>query len=236
MKPYYSHGGITIYHGDCREILPELVAGWRGPFAVIVDPPYGIKHSSNGGPTKYSRGAASWAGTKIQGDESTELRDWIVEFFPPCPMAIFGSWKMPRPAGVRQVLIWDKGPQTGMGDVSFPWKPSFEEIYILGDGWSGRRDEAVLRGYFVMSLELNGKGRNHPHEKPVSLMKHILGKTDRRIIIDPCCGIGSSLIAAKQLGKDGWGIEIEERYCEIAVKKLSQEVFQFEVKNQCKTI
>ncbi len=122
-------------------------------------------------------------------------------------------------------MIWDKGVHTGMGDLSFPWKPSFEEVYIFGEEWRGRRDEGVLKGFFVTGWESNG--RTHPHEKPVSLLKHIIQKNSAPVIVDPCFGSGSTLIAAKQLGKLAIGIEIEEKYCEIAAKRLSQEVLDF---------
>lgn len=120
------------------------------------------------------------------------------------------------------MLIWDKGPQFGMGDLSFPWKPSFEEIYIIGDGFSGHRDEGVLKGFSSVSWE--SKGRRHPHEKPSSLMAHFIAKTNAPSIVDPCCGTGPTLRAAKDLGRRAIGIEIEERYCEIAANRLAQEV------------
>jgi DNA modification methylase len=109
-----------------------------------------------------------------------------------------------------------------MGDLSFPWKGSFEEIYVLGDGWSGRRDEGVLRGSPVVTWE--SKGRKHPHEKPVWLAAHFIAKHSAKVVIDPTSGTGFALRAAKNLGRRAIGIEIEERYCEIAAKRLAQGV------------
>lgn len=212
MKPYYEHGGITIYHGDCRELLPM-----EGVDLILTDPPYGIAYSSNW--------TASWQGTEIANDSHTELRDWVVSVMNPTPMAIFGSWKIARPVGTRQVLIFDKGPAFGMGDLSFPWKNSFEEIYILGDGWCGSRDEAVIRGHIQVSWE--SKGRRHPNQKPESLIRYLLKKTTAPCILDPFMGSGTTLVAAKQMGRTAIGIELDERYCEIAANRLAQEVLDF---------
>jgi DNA modification methylase len=211
VKPYYEHGGIVIYHGDCREVLPAL--GTFDDCLVIVDPPYGISHSSSHG--------ATWQDTQIANDDSTELRDWLISHFKPSPMVVFGSWKASRP-DCRAMLIWDKGPQFGMGDLSFPWKPSFEEIYIIGEGFKGRRDEGVLRNFSSVSWE--SKGRRHPHAKPTALMGHFISKHDASLILDPCCGSGPTLEAAKLFGRRAIGIELDERYAESSANRLAQEV------------
>lgn len=213
MTPYYDKDGIVIYHGDCREVLPRLGSS----DLVVMDPPYGIDHSSGYG--------ASWENTTIANDHSTDLRDWLIGKLSPTPMVVFGTWKAARPRDVRAVLIWDKGPAFGMGDLSFPWKNSFEEIYVIGTGWAGRRDEGVLRGPPVVSWE--SKGRRHPHEKPVWLMEHFINKTEACSILDPCMGTGPTLRAAKNLGRKAVGIEIDEWYCEIAAKRLAQGVLAF---------
>lgn len=213
MKPYYDEDGIVIYHGDCREVLPAVTIPLD--WAAINDPPYGISHNSNHG--------ASWAGTEIANDNSTALREWIIRQLLPRPMFVFGTWKVTKPPQTRQTLIWDKGPAFGMGDLSFPWKNSFEEIYVLGQGFSGRRDEAVLRGHIVVSWE--SRGRRHPHEKPVSLISALLNKCPVATgLIDPTCGTGPALAAAKLAGILAIGIEVEEEYCEIAANRLRQGV------------
>ena len=212
MTPYYSEAGIEIYHGDCREVLPTLDVT---SFAVLaVDPPYGISHESSHG--------ASWQNTQIHGDDSVVLRDWILDQFPSCPSIVFGTWKITKPSNTRQTLVWNKGPQTGMGDLKFPWKNSFEEIYILGDGWTGRRDEGVINGHVMVTWE--SKGRRHPHEKPVSLWRYLLSKAPCGCVIDPCAGTGSTISAAKIEGRRAIGIEIDERYCEIAADRCRQGV------------
>lgn len=216
MTPYYSHEGITIYHGDCRDIIPSLNYG-----LVVSDPPYGISHESNHD--------ASWSGTSIMGDLDTDARDYAVHLMLGHPMILFGSWKQPRPVQTSAVLIWDKGPAFGMGDLSFPWKNSFEEIYILGDGFGHqRRDPGVIRGHIITSWETRGDRRLHPNEKPLSLLKYLIERHNGQPILDPFMGSGTTVRAAKDLGRKAIGIEIEEKYCEIAAKRLSQEVLCFE--------
>lgn len=186
---------------------------------MIADPPYGIGYVT----TRNNDGAeASWKGDKMTGDESTALRDWIVEQRGSRPAAVFGTWKIKRPQGLKAVLIWDKGPAFGMGDLSFPWKNSFEEIYIFGEGWTGHRDEGVLRGHLVTSWE--SLDRVHPTQKPLSLIGHILEKAPPGVVCDPCMGSGTTLVAAKQLGRRAIGIEIEEKYIDVAIRRLAQEV------------
>ncbi len=215
MKPYYEHDGITIYHGDCREVLPAMLF-FPATGVIVMDPPYGINHTSSYG--------SSWENTRIANDNSTDLRDWLIERLSPCPMVVFGTWKIQKPTQTKQMLVWDKGPAFGMGDLRFPWKNSFEEIYVIGNGFKGKRDEGVLRGAPVVSWE--SRGRKHPHEKPTWLMAHFIGKSQGDVL-DPCMGTGPTLIAAKDLGRKAIGIEIEERYCEIAAKRLAQGVLEF---------
>lgn len=215
IAPYYSDSLVTIYHGDCRDVLPSL------SFDVLVtDPPYGIRHASN---YACASTTATWMNTEIRGDADSSLRDealrWSGEW------ACFGTIKVAAPPGVRGVLVWDKGPASGMGDLSFPWKLSWELVFIAGNGWTGRRDEGVLKGFEVVTRA--SMGRLHPNEKPVSLLHHLIGKHTGRTVCDPFMGTGSAPIAAKDLGRRAIGIEIEERYCEIAAERCRQEVLDF---------
>ena len=217
MKPYYQDvkAGITIFHADCLDVLPGISKKDVG--LILMDPPYGINHSSNR--------EASWQNRTIHGDNDTSLRDFVIRWGDGLPMFVFGSWKATKPARTRGVLIWDKGPAFGMGDLAFPWKMSHEEIYVLGDGFTGRRDESILRGHFCPPSE--SQGRLHQHQKPISLFKYLLNKVTRCMVLDPFMGTGTTLRAAKDIGHRAIGIEIEERYCEIAASRLAQEVFQF---------
>ena len=108
-----------------------------------------------------------------------------------------------------------------MGDLSFPWGPSHEEIYIIGEGFAGPRMGTVLR-----RDRIGGNG-DHPTEKPLSVLKRLIERCPSGGVVDPFMGVGSTLVAAKEMQRQAIGIEIEERYCEIAAKRLSQEVLDF---------
>ncbi|MCA9876790.1 MAG: site-specific DNA-methyltransferase, partial [Thermomicrobiales bacterium] len=208
MGPYYEEAGITIYCGDARDILPQIEAD-----VLVTDPPYGV--------TLRSGWSGAFGECEIAGDESTDVRDTVLSLCGDMPAIVFGSWRAPRPANVKHILIWDKGEHVGMGDLSFPWKPNWEEIYVIGEGFAGRRTGSVLRhlslaGTVAMPGPRIGEGRLHPTAKPVALMRDLIQKCPEGVVLDPFMGSGTTLRAAKDLGRKAIGIEIEERYCEIA--------------------
>jgi len=206
---------VKLYQGDCLEILPTLEAG--SVDAVITDPPYGVNYSSGW--------ESSWEGEVIHGDMNTVERDYIVDVCSGLPMAIFGNWKVDPPKGTRAKLIWDKGPASGMGDLSFPWKCSWEEIYIIGNGWKGFRDEGVIKNHNIVTWQ--SLGRSHPNEKPVSLLKHIIRKLPEGCtILDPFMGSGTTGVACVQTGRNFIGIEIDPTYYAIAEKRIAQAQLQ----------
>jgi DNA modification methylase len=199
--------GIRLILGDCREVLPTL----GKVDAVVTDPPYGIAFSSS------MRG--DHGDCKITNDETLQARDQALSLVRFDRALIFGSWRQPRPAATKQILIWEKGEHTGMGDLRIPWKPNHEEIYILGSGFSGSRTGSVL--YFISDRECNGlvRRRDHPTEKPLSLMLELIRKTPG-VICDPFMGSGTTGVAAVKLGRKFIGIEIEPKYFDIACKRI----------------
>ena len=214
MKPYYEEAGITIYHGDAIAVLDEITAE-----IAVTDPPYGISYNSG---ARRDTLAAS-----IVGDEDTSLRDCFLRHWGERPALVFGTWRIPRPAGTRARLIWDTKGALGMGDLSIPWKPSDQEIYVCGQGFTGHRGSNVLRYAPVQSMASHG--RLHPHQKPVELLSALIAKCPPYgRILDPFMGSGSTLVAVKKCGRDAIGIDIEERYCEIAANRLRQSVLNFE--------
>ena len=203
MTPYYEDEFTTIYCGNCMDVPVVWSLG-----TMVTDPPYGIEYES--GAMRKEGNARS-----IEGDEDTTLRDAALDLWDG-PALVFGSWKRPIPAGTRQVLIWDTKGALGMGDLSLPWKPSHAQIYVLGSGFQGRRTTDVLT-----YAPVQARGRLHPHQKPLDLMRDLISKCHRPgIIFDPFMGSGSTLCAAKNLGRRAIGIEKDEGYCEIAAKRL----------------
>ena len=208
--PYYSDSSVTLYHGDCRE-----VTAWLEADVLVTDPPYGYNHASNW--------VGEFKGRRIANDLDLSARDDVLTTWGHRPALVFGSWRMPKPVGTHTVLTWDKGLASGMGDLSVPWKPNTEEVYVIGKGFAGHRDSSVLRASVVTWAS---KGREHPNMKPVGLMQQLIAKTVGTIA-DPFAGSGSTLVAAKQLGRRAIGVELDERYCEIAARRLGQGVIDF---------
>lgn len=119
--------------------------------------------------------------------------------------------------------MWDKGV-VGMGDTSFPWGRSYELIYVGGPGWAGKRETSVIR---VPHSAQAASQIGHPTPKPLALMEALISKAPAGVIADPFAGSGSTLVAAKALGRRAIGVEMSERYCEIAAGRLAQDVLDF---------
>lgn len=216
MTPYYEDDTVAIYHGDCRQVLLGL--GGKCADVLVTDPPYGMAHRSG------KNGA--FGDCVIEGDDTTDVRDWIVDWWGNRPALIFGRWSVERPRGTRHVLIWDKGDLIGMGDLSLPWGPSTEEIYVLGTGFVGKRGRSVLRYQGIGPYQQARGERLHPTQKPLGVLRDLIGKCPPGVILDPFMGSGTTLRAAKDLGRWAIGIEVEERYCELAAERMAQEVLE----------
>lgn len=218
-EPYFDDGkGIRLYHGDCRKVTEWLTAD-----ALLTDPPYGVDYRTNA-----RRADEMKLRRAIAGDKDVAVRDaalvmWgaLAQGAGPCrPSIVFGSWTKPRPAGTHTLLIWDTGGALGMGNTSVPWKPSHQEMYVLGYGWQGRRGSDVYAVPPVQSMAKNG--RLHPNEKPVPLLVALLEKARPGwTIADPFAGSGSLLVAARLCGLTAIGVEREESDCELIARRLT---------------
>lgn len=199
IKPYYQDDLVTLYHADCLQHLNIL----NQANVLITDPPYGMAYESGRVPNRPRR--------PIAGDKDTVARDLVLAEWGENPALVFGKWNKPQPAGTRHRLIWSKGADPGMGDLKMPWGNSDEEIYVLGTGWQGTRGTNVL----VYPKPPANNRPDHPTPKPVPLMEALISKCPQEwTIIDPFAGSGSTLRAAKNLGRKVIGFEIEEKYCE----------------------
>lgn len=214
MSLYYEDEYVKLFHGDCRD---SENGEWLEADVLITDPPYGIDYQSG---SRRDKLAAS-----ILNDKDTQVRDDVLRLWGDRPALVFGTWRIDRPAATKARLVWDTLGALGMGDLRIPWKPSDQEIYVLGDGpWQGRRTNNVLSFAPVQSTAKNG--RIHPHEKPVRLMTELVAKT-LGVVADPSAGSGPTLVAARMLGRKAIGVELDEGYCEEIVKRLSQQAFDF---------
>ena len=214
MRPYYADDFVTIYHGDCRDI-----DAWLAADVLVTDPPYGIgwKRSAN-----LARLSKSHDG--IQNDGDTAVRDEALGLWGEKPAAVFGSFYAPMPEAVRQVLVWHKGDTQGVVGSTTGYRRDAEPVFLVGP-WPVRSVEwssvvRSTRGSWNDELAAT----THPHTKPIDLMRTIVQRCPVGTVADPFMGSGSTLRAAKDLGRKAIGVELDERYCEIAAKRMGQEV------------
>lgn len=220
MKPYYQDNAVTIYHADCREVLPLLTAG--SVDLVLTDPPYGVSWNTDstrftGGvrpDTRRGNGRSDWG--DIRGDDAD---------FDPAPLLVFPNvilWGANHYADKlepRTWLVWvKKHPElfgTFLSDCEVAWMSKGHGVYAFYKQFPP--PSRIAEGAQGKTL--------HPTQKPEALMQWCMGfYPDAKAIIDPFIGSGSTLRAAKDLGRKAIGIEIEERYCEIAAKRMAQSV------------
>ena len=208
MTPYYQDEAVTIYHGDCRDLLGSLPHS----AALVTDPPYGIKADLR---------QSNRAG-KRHGKAVAASRDYGVSNWDSCPAEVLpwlrfkqhviwggNHFGLPPTPGW---LVWDKETGTnGYADCELAWTDLQMAIRRFRFQWMGM-------------LQQISEERYHPTQKPVPVMRWSVGFTDQLLIIDPFMGSGTTLRAAKDLGRKAIGIEIEERYCEIAARRMCQEV------------
>ena len=222
--PYYVDDYVTLYLGDCLTI-----DAWLAGDVLVTDPPYGVGAalSSGGKGRRKPTGYVPTHDRDVGWDRTLDVRNAALERWGDRPFAVFGSPKRldDRPPCREQPLIWDKGDSVGMGDVTFPWRPNYELVYVNGAGWSGHRGSAVLRGHPLSHLDARDVG--HPTPKPLGLMGAIIDKAPEGVIVDPFAGSGSTLVAAKRAGRRAIGVELEEKYAAIIAGRLSQGVLDF---------
>ena len=219
MKPYYDHAGITIYHGDCREILPGLCAADH----VICDPPYDEKTH------KGARYGLRETSSEIEFDPIDPAKvapmlisacsSWVVAF---CALEMFGAYRDAAGDHWVRAGFWRRTNGVPQFTGDRPGQPG-EGIAIMHAGgkksWNGHGRHDFWEFPIV-------SGGPHPTTKPLPLMASLVSDFTQpgQTILDPFMGSGTTLRAAKDLGRKAIGIEIEERYCEIAARRLAQEV------------
>ncbi len=202
MKPYYEHAGITIYHGDCREVLPSLQAD-----VLLTDPPYGV----------LANGSAAVRRSQGNGDAGNV------------------PWDIPLDLQTIQLLMVAAPTQLIWGGLHLSLAPTFgylvwdKQIDGLNFGecevcWTNLRFAPRIFRYRAVGVD---GGKQHPTQKPVDLFKWCPSFAPDGLVVDPFLGSGTTVVAAKWLGRKAIGIEQNEAYCEMAAKRLAQEVFDF---------
>ena len=221
MQHYYQDDHVTLYHGDCREITE-----WLAGDVMVTDPPYGIRWKPPG------KGIGNGNhGPAIAGDQTTETRDAALLLWGDRPWLIFGSLRAPMPAGWKQALVFHKDcHNAGLVGVRRPWRNNWEPVFV-GGRWPDQvpRLDAVVRTHELAATGYSGyvTRAGHPHAKPLDVMRQLIDACPPGVVVDPFAGSGSTLRAAKDLGRKAIGVELDERYCEIAAERLGQEVLDF---------
>ena len=213
--PYYEHAGITIYNADCREILPHLPK----VDLVLTDPPYGIGEAAGRNKSRSNAAVAKDYGDSAWDDAPPAA--WVLMLLRELSryQIIFGGNYYGLPASSCW-LVWDKlNGDNDFADCELAWTNLPKAVRRIQWRWAGMLQENMAAKEF----------REHPTQKPVGVMKWALSQApdDCGLILDPFMGSGTTLVAAKRLGRRAIGIEIEEKYCAIAAKRLSQEVLDF---------
>lgn len=205
MIPYYLDDYCKIYHGDCREILPGLPK----VDLVLTDPPYGIERFKKGfGTTRFKGHGCENVGIVWDNVPEKELLELIISKGLEAIIWGYNNLELPRS---EHFLVWDK-------EQTVENFASAELAYA-----SVKKPAKVFR--YAIHKHNHRKNGGHPTEKPVPLMAWCIDQTDNpKTILDPFMGSGTTIRAAKDLGRKSIGIEIEEKYCEIAVERLRQEV------------
>jgi site-specific DNA-methyltransferase (adenine-specific) len=190
FRSYHQEASVTIYHGDCREIVPTL----SGFDLVLTDPPYPNYMEKEYG---YHDG----------------IIDWLAEI--KCRQLIFWTPSARFPLDWSGMRVWDKAVGTCT---------QFELIYERNYG-SGYKVHRYMTPHNRVRAQICRDVCNeHPSQKPIQLLTRLIGETEAQVILDPYAGSGTTGLAAKNLNKRAILIEREERYCEIAARRLAQEV------------
>jgi tRNA G10 N-methylase Trm11 len=230
MKPYYQDDGITIYHGDCREVLAGMAAGSAS--LVLTDPPYGTQGLAGGYGRRQNWDTGNGMGRTIANDTDLQM---LADAFPLALATVATGWAMvfyaPRKtpelcritAGAEWFgeIIWDKAAP-GLG---YHIRYSHENIAVYRVGEPQRPKQPLLSLFRAVA-----PASLHPHEKPVSLCSALVkwGCVEGGTVLDPFMGSGSTLVAAKNLGRYAIGCDVDEAHCETAALRLGQGVLALE--------
>jgi len=204
-EPYPQDDQFTLYHGDCREIREWLAAD-----VLVTDPPYGLGKRMSAGPRRNTLWGKSDGGAAPLPWDS-EAPEWVTALTARFEQVIIWGGNYFDLPPSRCWLIWDKiNRQFSSADAELAWTNL----------------DRPVRAFNYASCQLATEGKFHPTQKPLPLMQWCLGFT-AGVVADPFAGAGTTLIAARNLGRKAIGVEIEERYCELIASRLTQGCLDF---------
>jgi DNA modification methylase len=209
MTPYYERDNIALYHGDCRDILPTLTAD-----VTLTDPPYNVGMD-------YGDGV---------DDKRDDYEAWCAEWFALCPEPVILT------PGVVNLAMWLRIKQPRW--VCSWVKPNQSSASALNgwNGWEpvlmyGKHRKPVGQDFWIVPVSQQREAAGHPCPKSELFWRQLLMDValPSDVVVDPFCGSGTTLVAAKRLGRKAIGIELREQFCELIVKRLSQGALPLEV-------
>lgn len=255
MKPYYEEQGIQIFHGDCRDVLPRLADGCMD--MVFTSPPYNLGEGmEDKGGLRVGHKGSKWTKADLRGgygpqgdglpyeEYTARQRAVLMEcwralsskgaiYYNHKPRIVKGACRLPlvfsSDLPLRQIIIWYR--RSGFNFSKGFYVPQHEWITLHAKPDFQLRDRSASGVGDVWDIAPDREMSDHPAAFPIALPTRALETTTARAVLDPFMGSGTTLRAAKDLGRIAIGIEIEEKYCEIAARRLShhQEALAFEV-------
>ena len=258
LEPYYADESVTLYHGDCLDVIPTVIN--EGAISLILaDLPYGMTHCAWDSQIDLGRlwslfrhslkadgavvltASQPFTSTLVASNPGCFRHEWIWE---KNAGSNFGNIKRQPMKEHESVLVFSWGKyhyspimqeraasglaRVRSGVVNYATK---SEVYAGGLTGTASSIRPDLR--YPRSIQRFNRERGlHPTQKPVALMRYVIDTYTEPgwVVLDPCAGSGSTLVAAKQLGRKAIGVEIDESYCEVIAKRLDQGVLNFDAK------
>ena len=236
-EPYYDEGGVTLYHGDCLDILPHIT----GAGLVLTSPPYNLSGDGNKPSGTYFRNLGAGYGEHDDAMPHGIYVGWQNQVVRACwntladDGAIFYNHKpivrgnqvrlplelVPPDLPIRQIVTWDRG--SGFNRQFTYFVPTYEWVMIVAKP-EFRLTTRSVDDVWRIPFEVGGE---HPAPFPLKFARTAINSTGASLVVDPFAGSGTTLRAAKDCGRRAIGIELNERFCEIAARRLAQEVLDF---------
>lgn len=235
MQPYYQDDHVTLYHGDCMDVLPHL----SGIDMVFTSPPYNL-----GLATASGKVWGALAGGYDNHDDAMSHADYVAWqhdvlracwaalsdvgaiYYQHKPLARGNELRLPLELNpglpLRQIVIWDRG--SGFCRNATHYTPAHEWVMVLAKPAFRLNSRSAADDVWRIPPDA---GNDHPAPFPLKLATTAIGSTSAETVLDPFAGSGTTLRAAKDLGRKAIGIEKSERYCEMIVERLAQEVLDF---------
>ena len=249
MDPYYTDDLVTLYHGDCLEVMRSLPD--ESVDMVVTSPPYNMGLVPGGnGRGMYRPGASNKAGRFREGYgahndamDQSEYDNWQREVLAECwrlsRLAVFYNHR-PRvehgvlrdPLGnnfgipLRQRIVWNRGTGIDVNLRAFCTRGEYVYLFAKPDFKLSSHSASGMGDVWNLGIETGVP--DHPAPFPVSLPARCIEATGARSVMDPFSGSGSTLLAAVNARISAVGIELESKHCDLSIRRLSNQTMAFD--------